>query len=238
MGKEQLELDLKRLEKQFNKVPTKVLYEKHGEYTIRSIQKYYGKWSNALKEVFGVEPKIPKSQESFCLQCGTKTKNPKFCSRTCSTTFNNKEENGRTIGRTLVQKNCVICGKQITRTPKQRIKKHRCNDCKLLIKTNNGSMKHIEQATKADVCTNDTQKYKRIRDYARRHALANSILEKCLICGYSNHVECAHIKSIADFEESTPLTTINDLSNLCGLCPNHHWEYDHGVIKINSSYHS
>lgn len=55
---------------------------------------------------------------------------------------------------------------------------------------------------------------------------------KCAICGYSNHIEIAHIKAVSEFEDSSLISEINDINNLIALCPNHHWEYDNGLLKI------
>lgn len=55
---------------------------------------------------------------------------------------------------------------------------------------------------------------------------------KCKICGYNNHVEIAHIKSVSEHDDSSTIAQINSIDNLIGLCPNHHWEYDNGVLKI------
>lgn len=55
---------------------------------------------------------------------------------------------------------------------------------------------------------------------------------KCSICGYDKHVEVAHIKPVSGFDENTPIFEINSISNLIALCPNHHWEYDNGILKI------
>ena len=54
----------------------------------------------------------------------------------------------------------------------------------------------------------------------------------CAKCGYSTHVEIAHIKAVSDFENSTTIAEINSIDNLIALCPNHHWEYDHGILKL------
>ena len=56
---------------------------------------------------------------------------------------------------------------------------------------------------------------------------------KCIICGYNKHVEIAHIKAVSDFDDSVKIKEINDISNLMALCPNHHWEYDHGLLEIH-----
>ena len=55
---------------------------------------------------------------------------------------------------------------------------------------------------------------------------------KCTICGYDLHVEIAHIKSVSDFDKSSTIAEINSIDNLIALCPNHHWEYDNGILKI------
>lgn len=55
---------------------------------------------------------------------------------------------------------------------------------------------------------------------------------KCVICGYTNHIEIAHIKAVSDFDDNILISEINNPDNLIGLCPNHHWEYDNGLLKI------
>ena len=54
----------------------------------------------------------------------------------------------------------------------------------------------------------------------------------CAVCGYDAHVEVAHKIPIADFEDNVRLNTINHIDNLVLLCPNHHWEFDHGNLKL------
>ena len=48
---------------------------------------------------------------------------------------------------------------------------------------------------------------------------------KCAICGYDKFVNCCHIKRRAD-------TNDNSLENGIVLCPNHHYEFDYGLISI------
>jgi predicted restriction endonuclease len=55
---------------------------------------------------------------------------------------------------------------------------------------------------------------------------------KCAICGYSNHVEVAHIKAVNEFDDSATIKEIDSIANLIGLCPNHHWEYDNGILEL------
>lgn len=55
---------------------------------------------------------------------------------------------------------------------------------------------------------------------------------KCAVCKYDKHVEIAHIKPVSDFDDSSTIAEINSIDNLIALCPNHHWEYDNGILKI------
>ena len=50
--------------------------------------------------------------------------------------------------------------------------------------------------------------------------------------GYDKHYEVCHIKAVSDFSEDTPITVINHIDNLVALCPNHHWEFDNGLLDI------
>lgn len=69
----------------------------------------------------------------------------------------------------------------------------------------------------------------------RQHnAFVNSKLKKlsCQLCGYSNHVELAHIKSVRSFPKEATLAQINSSENILVLCPNHHWEFDNGILSL------
>ena len=59
---------------------------------------------------------------------------------------------------------------------------------------------------------------------------------KCAVCGYDKHVEIAHIKAVSEFDDSALLTEINNSDNLIALCPNHHWEFDNGILHFNSEW--
>jgi hypothetical protein len=78
--------------------------------------------------------------------------------------------------------------------------------------------------------------YYKFRAVIRKHAYyvfhLNNGEKKCRVCGYDKHVEVCHIKSVSSFGENYLITEINSFENLIGLCPNHHWEYDNGHIKI------
>lgn len=54
----------------------------------------------------------------------------------------------------------------------------------------------------------------------------------CYECGYSKHIEICHIQSVSSFPGNTKIYIINSVGNLVALCPNHHWEFDHGELEI------
>lgn len=55
----------------------------------------------------------------------------------------------------------------------------------------------------------------------------------CQKCGYTLHVELAHIKPVASFSVETKIGDINSPDNLVVLCPNCHWEFDNGYLPLN-----
>lgn len=71
-----------------------------------------------------------------------------------------------------------------------------------------------------------------IQHLARREFFGNNPSPKCAICGYDKHVEVAHIKPVSGFSDEATMREINSFSNLIGLCPNHHWEFDNGLLKL------
>lgn len=54
----------------------------------------------------------------------------------------------------------------------------------------------------------------------------------CQVCGYSRHVELAHIKGIATFPMTALLREVNAPTNVLVLCANHHWEFDNGFLGV------
>lgn len=58
----------------------------------------------------------------------------------------------------------------------------------------------------------------------------------CKICGYDKHIEICHIIAVSKFNDDALIRDINASTNLVGLCPNHHWEFDNGLIKLGDRY--
>jgi hypothetical protein len=174
-----------------------------------------------------------------------------FCSKLCI---------GIT-GMPPLKTKCNNCGKEIIKTLKDAKKslsgKHYCsisccvsnnnkrrlNKSKIRICTSCGSTFNKCRTTR---CTNCLKKWynrllKRkksevskpnIGSHARYVAIKNNLLDKCAECGYSFHVDTCHRKAIKLFPETALIGEINSVSNLIGLCKNHHWEFDHGYLAI------
>ena len=154
-----------------------------------------------------------------CLQCGKETKNLKFCSRSCSASYNNRR-------RKKQKYYCEKCGQLIGEGQNFSRRKF-CNKCNPNnVDWNNITLKQVKEKRKY-------QPHSRIRDLARKKALQYNRFYQCSNCGYNKHVEVCHIKSIDSFNEDSCIGEINSLSNLVGLCPNCHWEFDHGLLPFN-----
>ncbi len=75
-------------------------------------------------------------------------------------------------------------------------------------------------------------KKQHIRNHARRAYKESDKCKECYICGYNDHFEICHIKSISSFPKSTLVEVVNQLSNLIALCPTHHWELDNNRFSL------
>ena len=72
-------------------------------------------------------------------------------------------------------------------------------------------------------------KYRYVRDHAKK--ITKTWNQACSRCGYDKHVQTCHLRKISDFPDSAILAEINDENNLKLLCPNCHWEFDHGLLR-------
>lgn len=175
------------------------------------------------------------SNPNKCLNCGAIIKpkkygnrymyadarKKKFCGSSCSASFNNPNRARKKINK------CVECNAEISDRAK------RCNKCAQKIRK--GRNKDLKNVTKGELFSRNSN-YQSARSSIQRDArntLKNSDREsKCEICGYTLHVDCCHIKSVADFSDDANIGDINNLDNLIWMCKNHHWEFDNGYLKI------
>ena len=66
----------------------------------------------------------------------------------------------------------------------------------------------------------------RIRSQARKKYMSSNLPLKCLNCNFDQHIHVDHIKQIQDFGNGDKIIDINDITNLCALCPNCHYGKD------------
>ena len=160
-----------------------------------------------MDENAGSTPVTSAKQGDFmeCLECGKDTSNPKFCSRSCSTSHANKKSSKR-----KPEGSCKECGAQI---------KSGLAFCKEHVPNRDMTMRDAIYLKH-----HKSSAYALVRSRAR--ASVKNEPQCCEVCGYDKHVEVAHVRAIASFEMDTMLSVINDRPNLRLLCPNHHWELD------------
>lgn len=179
----------------------------------------------ALKRYY-LNPKV-------CLNCGkiikvkdtehpSETRKRKFCSKSCSATYNNKISPKRTKD---INKYCPICGGI------KRAKAKLCNRCA----KDSRSIKNKTLGSYTDGNKYLTSKVTSIRADAKRTLLESGREKVCSYC--HNHefdeiLEVHHIKGILQFSPSSTVEEINSLDNLVWLCPNHHIMLEKGLIRL------
>lgn len=138
-----------------------------------------------------------------------------FCTRRCAAIYNNHNMPKRKRKIKLCD-----CGNEID------IRVKTCSTCRSEYQL------QLNNRTIYDLLYKDgANKYGNIRWFARRDYY-RSAKKTCVICGYSNHIEVAHIKAISKFDEQTAISVVNSLNNLVGLCRNCHWELDNESLSI------
>lgn len=152
---------------------------------------------------------------NICLHCNVETTNPRFCSRKCSAIYNNHKNPKR-----LKEHSCKKCRCPITC---KRLYCFDCspNRCRGDITLEQAIYKHHHKSSA----------FALIRNRARRKGMKIG-MTFCAYCGYDKHVEIAHIKPIHQFPLTALISEINHHRNIIALCPNHHWEYDNGLITL------
>jgi len=141
----------------------------------------------------------------------------KFCNRNCSATYNNKK-------RANPPKLCPICGKHIKRNS------DRCKRCN----SENNCMD--SNTTKGEIFSSSktySSARSMIRIISHRVFMKSNKPKSCLVCGYNKYIEVCHVTPVSDFPDRATIGEISNIDNLVGLCPNHHWEFDHGVVDIH-----
>ncbi len=150
--------------------------------------------------------------------CNNTTDNPKFCSRSCAATYNN-------TNRIKKKHYCKICSTEILYR-------------RLYCDKHNPQAVDWSKITVADVVYKyehsygASNRYTRVRDTAKHIYQNSNKPNKCEKCGYDKHYHVCHIKPIHLFDLTTSISIVNHIDNLIALCPNCHWELDHGLLRL------
>lgn len=115
---------------------------------------------------------------------------------------------------------CQVCGSEASHR-----RKHCDTHSVRTIATNQITVREIQRRAKF-------QANARIRQMARRVYRDRGLPLRCCICGYSTQMEICHKRSIAEFPVYALVSEVNAQDNLVCLCPNHHWELDHGLLSL------
>jgi hypothetical protein len=144
-----------------------------------------------------------------------KKTNHNFCSHSCAASFNNRKHPKRSN-----EGFCSICGVVV---PKRR---RYCNNCL----PNNIDWSEVSYM---DIKARyKYQRNSRIRDLARTFYLKSDRPKRCAVCGYDKFFHVSHKKPVHTFPPETKISEINAMENLIALCPNHHWEFDKGLLIL------
>jgi hypothetical protein len=167
-----------------------------------------------------------------CLNCKKKITSKhakKFCSQSCSATYNN------THRAHYYDQVCPNCETEFTITGHEKgHKKFCCRECYLKFKNDEyfkiWNTRTLEEVKK--MSSFQTGQWAYVHHNAKILIKKEKRAKICQSCGYDTHTEICHIKPIKEFEKTATLAEVNALDNLVILCRNCHWEFDHGLLEL------
>jgi len=184
-----------------------------------------------------------------CLYCATiidvldgqkvsDVRRKKFCNQSHAAKYNNKRHPKR--GRLPAAGICERCGCEVQYSYRKNgghVKRRYCPECLLRVQVEQAqrlpgvvSATYIGDRTKGDLRKAQVKYSNNITAHARKIYAKSGKAIICAICGYDKHTDICHVKRIASFSDETLIREINAIENLVTLCPNHHWEFDHGLF--------
>jgi hypothetical protein len=213
------------------------------------------KWQSAGGRATGVllrEAAIAKynSDPRVCGECNAvitvpegakvaEVRKKKFCDARCAARFNNrlrKKRSGDPRVSYSATGPCESCGATLEfRRCKHRShgfhRRRYCKNCRARASSGSGTL--VPEFTKRQIFDRRSS-WQSARSSIRRHAVAVFAVSGrpavCAVCGYAKHIQIAHIKAVSEFGDNATIAEINASENLVALCPNHHWEFDHGAL--------
>jgi hypothetical protein len=177
-------------------------------------------------------PKRVRTPNS-CIVCGNQTD---FGRKRCKNCIEQLKQTGTmSYNKERQNKECINCGEVFSGLS---YSKYCSIECKkdYRKRNNKGSRNPIGIDLTLKDATYDylhkSSMFALVRSRSRSIGKSHGLDKKCFNCGYSKHVEICHIKPVHKFTEGSLVSEINSLSNLIGLCPNCHWEFDHGMLNL------
>lgn len=110
-----------------------------------------------------------------------------------------------------------------------------CKDCRKQCQLSTSGLFSVSSQTKGNLRLSRSG-YQSFRTAIRKDS--DSVFDKsgkeriCIVCGYKTHIQVCHVDSVSSFLDSSLISEINRIDNLVPLCPNHHWEFDNGLIDL------
>jgi len=160
--------------------------------------------------------------------CHIRTSPRHFCCQSCAAKTLNKEH----PKRKLKERMCKGCG--CVFVFKDRRRSRYCPVCS----ESRRNKAAFQTLTLADCAARPSVKNKHPSwKWAYVRALNRTwnkhLCTVCAICGYGKGIQLCHRRSISSFPLSATVVEVNAESNNIPLCPNHHWEFDHGLLDAD-----
>lgn len=160
----------------------------------------------------------------------SEVKKKNYCGHSCAAKARNAEFVREKKGHPCLRCNSMVYSNRTHGGNHWRSKY--CRACCSLKK----DLRDLSRKTKGEVfkaCKNWQSARSTICRHARKMYMRSDEPKICANCGYMLHVEVAHRIGVSEFSNETLISIINHLENLMALCPTHHWEQEHGVLKVN-----
>lgn len=165
--------------------------------------------------------------KEICRHCSTEfeksVEHQIYCSSACLNRASQKRWKMKT------KKKCPTCDEMIMK------KSRKCRQCAANDRAGDDIKKMTigeYQSRGSIIDKHPSWKNSHIRGFARSWN-KNLLSIGCQKCGYSKHVEIAHIKPVSSFSDNSTLWEVNCPENIFILCPNCHWEFDNRLISQN-----
>lgn len=164
-----------------------------------------------------------------CLRpkCKIFTKNPKYCSKSCSAKHTNV-----IYPKRKTKNKCIVCKDDVISYRYTRCQKHHNEYIKYKKEQKYQTKSLGEYRNKISVKgKHPSWVNSHIRLFNRSWNKDKTKLP-CANCSYKLHVELCHIKPIASFPDTSLLSEVNSPSNVVQLCRNCHWELDNNYLFV------